>query len=79
MEALLFGLGIGIAAGVSPGPLLTLTLTATLERGFGAGLRIAVGPLISDLPVVILSLGVLAAVPESFLGSIGLVGGAFVV
>ena len=79
MEALLLGLGIGIAAGVSPGPMLTLTLTATLERGFGAGLRIAVGPLLSDLPVVILSLGVLAAVPQGFLGAIGLAGGVFVV
>lgn len=79
MELVLLGLSLGLAAGVSPGPLLTLTLTATLERGFGAGLRVAIAPLLSDLPVVVLSLGVLAAVPTSFLGSLALFGGAFVV
>lgn len=79
MEALWLGLGLGLAAGVSPGPLLTLTLTSTLERGFAAGLRVAVAPLLGDLPVVVLSLGALAAAPEGFLGAIGLVGGLFVV
>ena len=32
---------MGLAAGVSPGPLLALVISSTLERGFGAGLRVA--------------------------------------
>ena len=34
------GLGLGLAAGISPGPLLALLISSTLERGFGAGLRV---------------------------------------
>lgn len=79
LEALALGLGIGLAAGVSPGPLLTLTLSATLERGFGAGLRVASAPLFSDLPILVICFGLLSQISETFLGGVGLIGGAFVI
>jgi threonine/homoserine/homoserine lactone efflux protein len=79
MEMLAIGLGIGLASGVSPGPLLTLVLTATLERGFGAGLRVASAPLVTDLPIIAACLVVLRSVPEVFLVAVTLAGGVFVV
>ncbi len=69
---------LGLGAGVSPGPLLTLVVTATLQRGFGAGARVALAPLITDLPVVVLALLVLRAVPASTMAALSIVGGLLV-
>lgn len=63
MIHLLSGLTLGFAAGVSPGPLMALVITRTLERGLGAGLRVAIAPLLTDLPIIALSLLVFAALP----------------
>jgi len=78
MELTLLGVGSGLAAGLSPGPLLTLLVAVSIERGFPAGLRIAVAPLITDAPIVLLALLLLKDLPESFLGSLTLLGGLFV-
>lgn len=69
---------LGLGAGVSPGPLLTLVVTATLQRGFGAGARVALAPLITDLPVVVLAMLVLQAVPASALATLSIIGGGLV-
>jgi len=79
MESLLLGASLGLAAGVSPGPLLTLIIATTLERGFLAGLRLALSPLVSDVPLVALCLWMLASVPAGFLTAIALAGGGYVV
>ncbi len=52
ISALLFG----INAGVSPGPLFTIVITETLKNGFSGGVRVAVAPLITDIPILLLSL-----------------------
>ena len=41
MTELAAGLSIGLGAGLTPGPLLTLVFTSSIERGFGAGFRVA--------------------------------------
>ena len=79
MEALLLGLGVGLGAGISPGPLMALVITSTLERGFGAGMRVAAAPIITDLPIVVLCLWLVSSLPERFLYVLTLLGGAFVV
>ncbi len=79
MQELSIALGIGLAAGISPGPLLTLMISATLERGFGAGLRVACAPLVSDLPIVVASIWMLSRVPETFLTGVTIIGGLFVI
>ncbi len=79
MDSLFFGLGLGLAAGFSPGPLMALVLCATLERGFAAGARVAVAPLLTDLPIIVVSIFLLSRLPETFLGGLGWVGGGFVV
>ena len=62
MEDLVVALTLGLAAGVSPGPLLALVVSATLERGFGAGLRVASAPLVTDLPIILACVSVLRSV-----------------
>lgn len=79
MDALLFGLSIGFASGISPGPLMTLVLTSTLERGFRAGLLTSIAPLVSDAPIVVLSLLVLRRLPPSVLTPVTVAGGLFII
>lgn len=79
MEAIAAGLALGFAAGVSPGPLLTLVITSTLERGLGAGLRVSIAPLLTDAPIIALSLLVLSELPPALLSGFSLVGGAVVI
>lgn len=79
MEALWIGLSLGLVAGFSPGPLLTLVIASTLQRGTTAGLRVAAAPLVTDLPIVLLSIWLAGAVPERLLHGLALVGGAFVI
>lgn len=79
MQLLLLGAALGTTAGVSPGPLLALVISATLERGLAAGLRVAAAPVLSDGPVVLISLLALGRLPPTFLRSITVVGGLYVV
>jgi len=48
----LFGLVVGLTAGLTPGPLTALVLTQTLRYGRREGLKVAVAPLITDLPII---------------------------
>jgi threonine/homoserine/homoserine lactone efflux protein len=77
--ALFLGISLGFGAGISPGPLLTLVITTTLERGFGAGLRVALAPLVTDVPIVALVLLTLSALPDLALVLLSGVGGLFVI
>lgn len=78
MEGLWLGLGLGLAAGLSPGPLLTLVLTSTLQRGVGAGLRVASAPLVTDLPIVAVALFAAGQAPEHWFHGLSIFGGVFV-
>lgn len=73
------GLGLGLAAGVSPGPLLALVVSSTLDRGFGAGLRVALAPVLTDAPIILLAIAVLRDLPPRWLAGIGAVGGCVVI
>ncbi len=79
MEVLAAALALGFTAGISPGPLLTLVVTSTLERGFGAGLRVAIAPALTDGPIIALALFVLKDLPPAWLTAITILGGLFVV
>ncbi len=78
MTELLTGLSIGLAAGISPGPLQTLVVTSTLSRGFGAGVRVAIAPLVTDTPIVTLALLVVAAISAGAVRSLAIAGGVLV-
>jgi threonine/homoserine/homoserine lactone efflux protein len=45
---------LGASSGLSPGPLLTLVVAESFQRGFRAGTAVAVAPLITDAPIVLL-------------------------
>jgi threonine/homoserine/homoserine lactone efflux protein len=49
------GLFLGIVAGISPGPLLPLVVSETLKFGQNAGIKLSLAPLITDLPIVLVS------------------------
>jgi threonine/homoserine/homoserine lactone efflux protein len=75
----LLGISLGFAAGISPGPLLSLVLRTSLERGFWAGVRTALSPLLTDAPIIVSCLLLLSAIPAQFSSFLGFVGGAFVI
>ncbi len=78
MTELLLGLSLGLAAGMSPGPLMTLTITTALQRGLRAGLTVALSPLVTDAPIIVICVLVLSALPKSLESILGVIGGFFV-
>lgn len=78
MNFLLAGVSLGFAAGISPGPLLTLVITRTLERGLAAGVRVAVAPLLTDLPIIVLALIFFNALPPMLESALTAGGAIFV-
>jgi threonine/homoserine/homoserine lactone efflux protein len=79
VRELLLGIVLGLGAGISPGPLLGLVLTSTLKRGFGAGVRVALAPLLTDAPIVLLTVFVLESLPAPAVRALGVAGGAYVI
>lgn len=77
---LVSGLSLGLAAGLSPGPLLAVVIAQTLTHGVREGVKAAFAPILSDVPVVLLCLFVLARIssPGPVLGWIEAGGGVFV-
>lgn len=73
------GLSMGLNAGISPGPLLALVITASLRSGFAGGLQVALAPLVSDLPIVALSVLLAGNLPPEATRWVGIVGGLVVV
>jgi threonine/homoserine/homoserine lactone efflux protein len=76
---LLQGMVLGFAGGISPGPLLGLVINQTLRRGWRAGNMVALAPLLSDTPIIVLSVVVLGHLPLLVLHLLSLLGGTFVV
>ena len=78
MSHLLAGLTLGFAAGLSPGPLMTLVISRTLEFGLAAGLRVAMAPLITDAPIVVLTVLFVSTLPPGVETALTLAGAVFV-
>jgi len=70
----------GLSAGLSPGPLLALVISQTLRYGVREGVKAAMAPLVTDLPIILISVLVLRSLPDSrlILGCISMAGGLFV-
>lgn len=79
-EFLTAGILLGLVAGISPGPLLTLVISETLKDGRKAGMRMALVPAITDIPIVIASLFMLSGLAnyETIIGVISILGGLFI-
>jgi len=74
------GVLLGLSAGVAPGPLLALVVTQTLQHDVREGAKVAMAPLITDLPIILASLFVLSRLGDfhRLLGVISLTGGGYV-
>jgi threonine/homoserine/homoserine lactone efflux protein len=77
-HAALLGVTLGLGAGVAPGPLLAVVVRTTLQGGFGAGARVAMGPLVTDLPIIVVAVLLAGALPDEALAALGVAGGLFV-
>ncbi|HEX7504067.1 MAG TPA: LysE family transporter [Syntrophales bacterium] len=71
----------GLSAGFLPGPLLALVVSQTLRYGTREGAKAAMAPLITDLPIILVSVLVMRSLSESrtALGFISMAGGLFVI
>lgn len=78
---LIAGITLGLYSGLSPGPLLILLISQTLKHGHREGIKVAFSPLITDLPIIAVSLLFLSFVAgySSILGIISILGGLFLI
>ncbi|MCU0483408.1 MAG: LysE family transporter [Chloroflexi bacterium] len=80
-EYLATGILLGLAAGFAPGPLMALVLAQAVRFGTREGLKVAIAPLITDIPIVALAtalVGLAAGAVGGLLGAISLAGAVFV-
>lgn len=75
---LLQGLTLGLAAGAQPGPFQTYLVSQSLRNGWRRTWVAAFAPLVSDGPIVALTLIVLSRVPDWFQHGLRVAGGMFV-
>jgi len=77
---LTLGIVLGLSAGFAPGPLLTLVISETLQHDVKSGAKVALAPIVTDLPIIVLTTLVLSKLAsfQGILGGISLAGGCFV-
>jgi threonine/homoserine/homoserine lactone efflux protein len=75
------GIILGLSSGFSPGPLTTLVISQALQHGAREGVKVALAPFITDLPIILVSVFVMTRLRDfhSVLGLISIVGGIFLV
>ena len=80
IEYLSAGTLLGLAAGFAPGPLLVLVLSETLRHDIRAGIKVSIAPLITDVPIIVISLLVLNRLAhfKTILGAVSILGGLFI-
>lgn len=76
---LIAGVTLGFAAGISPGPLLVMVITETIKYDIKKGIKIALVPLVSDLPIVLFSLFIMYKLSDSnlILAAVSFLGALF--
>ena len=74
------GIIFGTVAGISPGPLLALVISETIKHNRTEGIKIAVAPVFTDIPIVILSTYLLSRLSEynTIMAIIAFSGAAFI-
>lgn len=81
LSYLITGTVFGLTAGISPGPLLTLVISQTIKHNRAEGIKTAMAPLLTDLPIILFTLLALSRLSNSdpILGSISIAGSLFIV
>ena len=75
---LLQGFSLGISAAAMPGVFQAFLIGQALKSGWRRALPAACAPLLSDGPIILLMVGLLARLPDGALRAIRLAGGLFV-
>jgi threonine/homoserine/homoserine lactone efflux protein len=80
LSFLITGTILGLSAGFAPGPLLALVISETMEHGVRGGIKVALAPILTDLPIIIVTVFVLAKLSDfqSVLGIISIIGALFI-
>jgi threonine/homoserine/homoserine lactone efflux protein len=80
IQYLTLGTILGLSAGFAPGPLLTLVISETLEHDFKAGIKVAIAPVITDLPIILITVFVISKLSgfHNILGAISILGGCII-
>ena len=75
------GIIFGLGAGLTPGPLMTLVFTETLKHGTREGVKVSMAPLITDMPIIFISILLLSKLAglDVWIGIISLIGAAYIV
>jgi threonine/homoserine/homoserine lactone efflux protein len=76
---LIQGIGYGFAAVVQPGPFQTYLIYQTLSRGWRLALPSSLAPLVSDGPIILLSLLLLSQMPGWLQRLLSVAGGLFII
>ena len=80
LTLLISGIVFGLIFGLSPGPTLTLVTTETLKHDKKEGIKIAVAPIITDLPIILITFLILSQLSSfnPILGIISIFGAIFI-
>jgi len=75
------GIVLGLSAAFSPGPLSTLVISQAIQHGAREGLKVALAPGLTDLPIILVSVFALTRLSkfQEILGLISIIGGLFLV
>ena len=73
------GFLLGAVEGFKPGPLQTLVISETLKRDWKAGFKVALAPLVTDGPIILLCALVVSSLSKNdqFFGFLSFAGAAF--
>lgn len=73
------GILLGFTAGLSPGPLLTLVISETLIHSRKNGIKVALAPLFTDIPIITITVFIFIQLQEmnTVLGFVSIAGGIF--
>ena len=80
LSFLITGTILGLSAGIAPGPLLALVISETMTHGVKNGVKVALAPILTDLPIIIFTLFILAGLSrfQHILGVISIFGACFI-
>jgi threonine/homoserine/homoserine lactone efflux protein len=71
------GFVFGFAAAVQPGPLQAYIILQTINYGWRRTIMFAIVPILSDLPIIVIVVFILAEIPALWVVALRLVGGVF--